>query len=153
MSLSASTLTIALDAMGGDNAPSCVVEGAQLALRKYDNLRFIFFGDRAKIEAYVKTVEHSQSVDGMLAIDNFVFAQATILSARILSSHKPTRSIRKERSRPTGTKTKSGTTLEVPGRNAPPVLARGDTSPSREVQTLPVTTGKTTPVQRRSHRP
>ncbi len=52
--MSASTLTIALDAMGGDNAPACVVEGAQLALRKYDNLHFIFFGDRAKIEPLFK---------------------------------------------------------------------------------------------------
>ncbi len=39
-------LTIALDAMGGDNAPVSVVEGAAIALRKYPNLGFIFFGDR-----------------------------------------------------------------------------------------------------------
>ena len=48
------TITIALDAMGGDNAPHCIVEGAQLALRRYDNIRFVFFGDRAKIEPYFK---------------------------------------------------------------------------------------------------
>lgn len=44
------SLTIALDAMGGDNAPQCVVEGAELALHRYDNkVRFIFFGDSARI--------------------------------------------------------------------------------------------------------
>ncbi len=44
------SLTIALDAMGGDNAPQCVVEGAELALHRYDNkIRFIFFGDSARI--------------------------------------------------------------------------------------------------------
>jgi len=48
------TLTIALDAMGGDNAPSCVIEGAEIALRRYDNVRFIFFGDTAKIEPLLK---------------------------------------------------------------------------------------------------
>lgn len=44
------SLTIALDAMGGDNAPHSVVEGAELALHRYDNkIRFIFFGDSARI--------------------------------------------------------------------------------------------------------
>ena len=40
--------------MGGDNAPHCVMEGAHLALRRYDNIRFIFFGDKAKIEPFLK---------------------------------------------------------------------------------------------------
>lgn len=48
------TLTIALDAMGGDNAPHCVIEGAHLALKRYDNIRFIFFGDSAKITPLFK---------------------------------------------------------------------------------------------------
>jgi len=43
-------VTIAIDAMGGDNAPVCVVEGAEILLRSFHNVRFIFFGDRAKIE-------------------------------------------------------------------------------------------------------
>ena len=43
-------VTIALDAMGGDYAPACVVEGAEILLRRYNNVRFIFFGDRNKIE-------------------------------------------------------------------------------------------------------
>ncbi len=41
--------TIALDAMGGDHAPACVVEGAAIALRKTPNLEFIFVGDEAQI--------------------------------------------------------------------------------------------------------
>jgi len=36
--------------MGGDHAPHCVVEGAELALRRYKNIRFIFFGDAQRIE-------------------------------------------------------------------------------------------------------
>ena len=41
--------TIALDAMGGDHAPACVVEGAEIALRKQPSLHFIFVGDEPKI--------------------------------------------------------------------------------------------------------
>ena len=48
-SLNAS-LTIALDAMGGDHAPGMVVAGADLALRRYPKSKFVFFGDRAQIE-------------------------------------------------------------------------------------------------------
>ena len=43
-------VTIALDAMGGDYAPACVVEGAEILLRRYNNVRFIFFGDSNKID-------------------------------------------------------------------------------------------------------
>ncbi|MCB9978909.1 MAG: phosphate acyltransferase PlsX [Rhodospirillales bacterium] len=47
---SSSSLTLALDAMGGDNAPRAVVEGAALALSREPGLSFIFFGDSAQIE-------------------------------------------------------------------------------------------------------
>ena len=52
------TLTIALDAMGGDHAPDSVVEGAALAIAKERGtanaaekpaFRFLFFGDEAKL--------------------------------------------------------------------------------------------------------
>lgn len=66
------TLTIALDAMGGDNAPACVVEGAELALRRYSNIRFIFYGNRARIESLFRlypTVEpFSQIVHTDIAV-------------------------------------------------------------------------------------
>lgn len=47
-------LIIALDAMGGDNAPACVAEGAEIALRRYGNLHFLFYGDHAKIEPFFR---------------------------------------------------------------------------------------------------
>jgi len=40
---------IALDAMGGDHAPAIVVEGAVLARQQNPHLKFIFFGDSAKV--------------------------------------------------------------------------------------------------------
>ena len=43
--------TISLDAMGGDGGPGVVVPGAALALERHGDLRFVFFGNRARIEA------------------------------------------------------------------------------------------------------
>ena len=40
---------IALDAMGGDNAPAMVIEGAALALRRLPQLRFLLFGDQQRL--------------------------------------------------------------------------------------------------------
>jgi len=65
-------LTIALDAMGGDNAPHCVVEGAQLALRRYDNIRFILYGDRAKIEPLFKLFPTVEPYCEIIHTDVFV---------------------------------------------------------------------------------
>lgn len=38
-------IVIALDAMGGDNAPSIVLEGASLACQKYPDVKFIIYGN------------------------------------------------------------------------------------------------------------
>jgi phosphate acyltransferase len=43
--------TIALDAMGGDHGPPVVVAGAAISLERFPSLSFVFFGDRARIEA------------------------------------------------------------------------------------------------------
>jgi glycerol-3-phosphate acyltransferase PlsX len=43
------SLTIALDGMGGDAAPGIVVDGAALALERHGDLRFVLFGDEAKL--------------------------------------------------------------------------------------------------------
>ena len=40
---------IALDAMGGDNAPACVVAGAALARKRYPKVKFLFYGDEAQL--------------------------------------------------------------------------------------------------------
>ena len=44
-------LTIALDVMGGDNAPRSVIEGAHRALFKFPELQFILYGVESKINA------------------------------------------------------------------------------------------------------
>ncbi len=44
---------IALDAMGGDHGPAVVVAGAELALARHPESKFLFFGDKAQIEPLV----------------------------------------------------------------------------------------------------
>jgi glycerol-3-phosphate acyltransferase PlsX len=43
-------VTIALDAMGGDQAPRMVLKGADKALKRYPHAHFLLYGDRARIE-------------------------------------------------------------------------------------------------------
>ena len=44
------SVTIALDAMGGDHAPAKVVHGADLALERHPGTRFLLFGNEAQIQ-------------------------------------------------------------------------------------------------------
>ena len=50
-------LTIALDAMGGDDAPDIVVEGAALARVRFPNVHFLLFGDEKRIAPLVEQHE------------------------------------------------------------------------------------------------
>lgn len=64
-------LTIALDAMGGDDAPEIVLRGADLARRRFPGVRFIVYGDNALIIPLldrmtklrdIVTVQHTEEV-------------------------------------------------------------------------------------------
>jgi phosphate acyltransferase len=68
------SITISVDAMGGDHAPRAVVHGAHLALKERKNMRFIFHGIREQIEPLleefsdlkpVSTVNHCDTVIAM----------------------------------------------------------------------------------------
>ena len=43
------SITIAIDAMGGDRAPAMVLQGADLALERHPGAQFLLFGDEAQI--------------------------------------------------------------------------------------------------------
>jgi phosphate acyltransferase len=43
------SVTIALDAMGGDRAPAMVLNGADIALERHPGVRFLLFGNEAQI--------------------------------------------------------------------------------------------------------
>ena len=46
-------LTIALDAMGGDLGPEVVIPGAAIAMVRHPGLKFILFGDEAKMKPWL----------------------------------------------------------------------------------------------------
>lgn len=46
--------TIAIDGMGGDNAPKEIIEGVEAARDRYSDLEFLVFGDSKKISNYLK---------------------------------------------------------------------------------------------------
>ncbi len=49
------SVTLALDAMGGDHGPAVIVAGAELALGRRPDLAFIFFGKEAEIAPLLAT--------------------------------------------------------------------------------------------------
>jgi len=48
------TLTLALDAMGGDKAPGIVLKGADISRKRHPNVRFLMFGDERRIGPILK---------------------------------------------------------------------------------------------------
>ncbi len=42
-------MTLSIDAMGGDNAPEMVIDGVEAAARQNPNLRFLLYGDEARL--------------------------------------------------------------------------------------------------------
>lgn len=63
-------MRIAIDAMGGDNAPECNVEGALAAAAEWKDIEIILVGDEARLEPLLKTkpsnvtVRHAGDVIG-----------------------------------------------------------------------------------------
>lgn len=49
-----SEMPIALDAMGGDHAPACVLRGAEMALTRHPALTFLLFGNESVLDPLLK---------------------------------------------------------------------------------------------------
>jgi len=43
-------IRIALDCMGGDNAPKIVIEGANIIASKQNDIHFLLYGDSSEID-------------------------------------------------------------------------------------------------------
>ena len=69
------TITISVDAMGGDNAPRAVIHGAHLALHEHANTRFLFHGRQEQISPLLdefpalKAVSTINHCDAVIAMD------------------------------------------------------------------------------------
>lgn len=65
--------TIALDAMGGDYGPDAVVPAAALALKEFgEGLRFLFFGDEARIRPLIDKLPELASVSEIIHTDQMI---------------------------------------------------------------------------------
>lgn len=53
---------IAIDAMGGDNAPAAVVNGVNLAIHAFDDIQVKLFGDEAQIREHLKVQERVEVI-------------------------------------------------------------------------------------------
>ncbi len=60
---------IALDAMGGDNGPAVVVEGAEIALQNHPDCEFIFFGDGALVAPLLESRQQLKSASKLVHTD------------------------------------------------------------------------------------
>ena len=49
---------IAVDAMGGDNAPKAIIEGVNRALAEFSDIEIQLYGDESKIKEYLTATEH-----------------------------------------------------------------------------------------------
>ncbi|WP_366656347.1 phosphate acyltransferase PlsX [Fodinicurvata sp. EGI_FJ10296] len=66
------SLTVALDAMGGDNAPECVISGAEIALSRYPDISFLIFGDEKRLRPLIDSRQALAAVSQIRHTDEFV---------------------------------------------------------------------------------
>lgn len=79
--MSANKVVLALDGMGGDDAPAVVVNGAAIARERYPDTSFLLFGDPARLKPLVdkrkglaQSLEIVPAEDAVLADDKPSFA-------------------------------------------------------------------------------
>ncbi len=65
-------IILALDAMGGDNAPGVVVKGANIARERYPGVRFVFFGHQGKISSLLNTMPKLRDSSEIHHTDEFI---------------------------------------------------------------------------------
>ncbi|HRQ60723.1 MAG TPA: phosphate acyltransferase PlsX [Alphaproteobacteria bacterium] len=66
------TITIAIDAMGGDFGPQSSVPGAALALEQNPGLAFVFYGDESKIRFFLDQHADLKAVSSIVHTDKYI---------------------------------------------------------------------------------
>ncbi|MCF8480153.1 MAG: phosphate acyltransferase PlsX [Rhodospirillum sp.] len=69
-------IVIAVDAMGGDQAPDMVVRGVSLARKRFPEVRYLLFGDEARLEPLVKGMPEVAEVSEIRHASDAVSAEA-----------------------------------------------------------------------------
>ena len=66
--------TIAIDAMGGDNAPKSIIAGLAISSIRNPNINYIIFGDQKKIEPLIKNTKQLKEISKIVHVDDWVRA-------------------------------------------------------------------------------
>lgn len=75
--------TIAVDAMGGDNAPDAIVEGAVQAVREYKDIKVLLAGPEARIKALIAEAQDVADRIEILPADEVItMEEAPMLAVR-----------------------------------------------------------------------
>ncbi len=69
-------LTIALDAMGGDNAPAMVLKGMNIARKRFPQARFLLFGDERKMQPWLRRLTRLKDVVTLRHTEEYVESDA-----------------------------------------------------------------------------
>jgi glycerol-3-phosphate acyltransferase PlsX len=67
-----SSVIIALDAMGGDNAPRAVLRGANIARRRFPSVQFLLFGPEGKLAPILKRMSRLRKAATIIDTPDFV---------------------------------------------------------------------------------
>jgi len=65
-------LPIALDAMGGDNAPACVLRGAEMALIRHPGIRFQLYGNRYILEPLLANLSQLKNASTIIHTEGVI---------------------------------------------------------------------------------
>ncbi|WP_051083073.1 phosphate acyltransferase PlsX [Kiloniella laminariae] len=79
-------ITIALDAMGGDDAPGIVVQGAEIASQRYPDVQFLIFGHEKEVLPLIEQTTRLKKVVEFVHADD-----------KVLSDDKPAVALRSRR--------------------------------------------------------
>ncbi|MGB1361542.1 MAG: phosphate acyltransferase, partial [Alphaproteobacteria bacterium] len=65
-------ITVSLDAMGGDNAPEIVIEGASMFLKKNKNIKYVIYGDENKVKPLIEKYSNLKNKVELIHTDKFI---------------------------------------------------------------------------------
>ena len=92
---------IAVDAMGGDNAPDMTIAGADIVRKRYPDVRFLFYGDEKKLQPLLAKYTELQPACDIchteIAISNHVKPAEALRSRHLSSMYLALDAVRKGR--------------------------------------------------------
>ena len=74
-------ITIAIDAMGGDNSPQKVIESVSIHSKKSTNVNYKIFGDKSLIDPYIEKFNIKKNQIQIFHTDKFVEGEDSALAA------------------------------------------------------------------------